>query len=89
MTDWNDWSTAPSDGRVFEASDGMSQAYVCVLREQEDVEETSSWFGLRKKRTVINPEGTYLYLAMPVTGGYVRLNLRSDWKPNQWRELRQ
>ena len=87
-SDWNDWSTAPADGRVFEASNGVSQAYVCICEDQAEIVECVSWFGLRKRREIINKAGKYLYVALPGPGGYIRLNSRTGWKPNKWRDIR-
>lgn len=88
MSDWNDWSTAPDDGRVFEASNGFSQAYVCICDDPAEFVDRVSWFGLRRRREIVNEAGRFLYVALPSPSGYWRLNCRTGWKPTKWRDLR-
>jgi len=87
MSNWNPLDSAPADGHVFEATDGHTRAYVCIIDEPDEYCESVTWFGLRRRRDLISSAGRYLYIAIPTPRGYSGVSCNTGWLPTHWREM--
>lgn len=84
---WRPIDEAPTDGTILEGVNylGISSLFSLEFCEQGET-VTKTWWG--RERRKFKPAATYMYLALPHSGGYSRLNSRTDWEPKVWRYLK-
>ncbi len=81
---WRKMKDAPANGEVLEGVNELGISALFILEyEPPSGETTKTWWG--KIKTTTRDGGTFMYLALPHSGGYSRLSSRSNWSPKYWR----